>query len=166
MKRRTALLIWAIAATVIAAWSLIFPIHVFFVHALINSALNVDAHPPKIVARSISDDDWRDETVANRKLTALWEQKFPAGTDESFLKSELLKAGFKPLSSDGKIQCHSLTTTQRIGFVSATCIYPANVFEYSWAIGIVCSHSVFVSWSTNDQGKVGRIEGKYHSACL
>src|SRR5262249_1458208 len=133
---------------------------------LIWGVAGANRHPPQIVAGHISDDDWRDKTVANRKLTELWEEKFPAGTDESFLKSGLLRQGFKQQSSEGRIQCHSPTQIKRIGWVSATCIYPGNIFEYNWEIGTICGASVFVSWSTNDQGKLARIEGEYISACL
>jgi hypothetical protein len=164
LKGRVALWIWAIIATGIAACFLIFPLQAYFVREFVLHVINKNRHPPRIVEGHISDDDWRDKRGASRKFTILLQEKFPAGTDESLLKSELLKEGFNPLSSQGRIQCQVPIQTKRIGWVSATCTYPATVLEYHWSGPLIdiCGDDLFVSWSIDDGAKIVRIEGEYN----
>jgi hypothetical protein len=127
-------------------------------------------YPPEIVAGVISDADWRDQTGASRKFTALLEQKFPAGTNESTLMLQLTRQGFKPLSKTylNKIECHKPIQIEPLGTVSQTCTYtyPQRILRYSWGDGMICSTSVSVMWSTDEDSRIARIGGSYYGACL
>jgi hypothetical protein len=168
--------VWVLSAAGIgiAALCLIYSQQIHLVLDPIWSALSANRHPPQIVAGYLSDDDWRDRSNASRKFTALLQQKFPAGTDEPLLRSQLAAEGFKS-PPPGVSECQQPTQIEPIGTVSITCSYRANVLEYHWSVGFVCGMSLHVKWSTNDHiditgvrrpPRITRVVGEYYAACL
>ena len=169
MKKRIALWVLAIAATGVAALWLLRPELTRIVLLIDWSLIASNRHPPPIVAGLISDDDLRDQDRASRKFTALLQQKLPVGTDESTLKLQLAREGFKPLSESylNKTECQPPIQIEPFGTISVTCTYtyPEKILQYRWG-GPICSSSLFAMWSTDDGGKITRIEGQYYGACL
>jgi hypothetical protein len=126
--------------------------------AVTLGALIANHQPPHFVAQYISDDDWRDTAKTSDKFTSLLLQKFPQGTEESLLTSELLAAGFKPVETQGRAHCEPPIQVEPLGWVSVTCNYPAKAFEYHWSTALACGAGLYVNWSTDDSIKIARIK--------
>jgi hypothetical protein len=134
--------------------------------AIVRGAITANHHPPKIFEGQISDGQaWRDPEHASRKLTALLEQKFPTGTTDSVLKSELLGQGFKFLPPPPP-NCLPPGQSAPVGVVFTPCFDPTNKLKYEWSDGFVCGDSLLVTWSTNGRGESTRIEAHYRKTCL
>ena len=161
MKGRIVLWLYTIAVTIIAAMLALTDLRGWMLALLAENW-----HPPQTVTGFV-DSDWLDRTDStSQKFTALLEQKFPAGTEESRVKSDLFGAGFKPVSPVGRADCQQpMQIEQKIGWASVSCEIPFNFVEYRWANGIVCGHSLIVQWSTEDD-RVAHIRGHYSSHCL
>jgi hypothetical protein len=170
LMRRIMLSILVVAVTGISALWLFGSQETRLILLVPLSLVLANHHPPEIAAGVISDADWRDQTGASRKFTALLQQRFPAGTDESTLMLQLLRQGFKPLSESylNKAECQKPIQIEPLGTVSETCTYtyPQRILRYSWGPGIICWTSLSVMWSTDEASKIVRIAGSYYGACL
>jgi len=146
-------------------WQL-YPESTYLMFATVRGAITANHHPPKIVEGQFSDGEARrNPEHAGRKLTALLEQKFPTGTSDSVLKSELLGQGFKFLPPPPP-NCLPPGQSAPVGVVFTRCFDPTNKLKYEWGDGFVCSNSLLVTWSTNGRGEITRIEAHYRETCL
>jgi hypothetical protein len=132
-------------------------------------------HPPRMVAGEVAVDNRRDRKEVSRDFTALLQQKFPVGTDEFLLKSQLFAQGFARPTGSGPADCQPPVQVEPIGMVRVTCSYPINVLEYHWTVGLICGSTLSVKWATDDRAKVPgmperpkivRVAGEYSSVCL
>jgi len=123
------------------------------------------ANPPPVAEGQITDKDWLDQAGAGRKLTAILGRRFPAGTKEDVLKSELLRQGFKFLSPP-PAKCPPPEPAGATGRPSAQCFDATKMVKYVWGRSIVCSEHVVVQWSTDDSALITDVNGSYGSACL
>jgi hypothetical protein len=163
---RIALRVFAIIVIVIALFCMIAPESGRLLFAVALGALTAKHYPPQIATGYISDDDWLDAAKTSDKFGDLLLQKFPSGTAEPLLMSDLLAAGFKPAETQSRVHCQPPIQVEPLGWVSRTCNYPAKMLEYRWSTGLFCDAGLVVSWSTDDAGKIARIKGGYYRGCL
>jgi len=155
-----------VVCAAIAALFLWKPEATLLILALLLQPLLENTHPPPIAADQLAGATFQNQSETNRKLNALFQQKFPAGTSEATLKAILLDQGFKPLPPprpdclpEGQpAPLHRTITRCPTGDRS-------RVLEYDWSRGI-CRATIDVTWSAADGQTVGDVKVGYRMGCL
>jgi hypothetical protein len=134
--------------------------------AILVDPLFENTRPPPIAADQVAGANLQNQTETNRKLNALFRQKFPAGTSEGALKAALSAQGFKSLPpprpdcwpAEKSAPLHQVITPCSTGDMS-------KVLEYHWGNG-VCRDTIAVSWVTDDSQRLTAVTASYYGACL
>ena len=163
---RVSLGFFAILGLVSVALVILYPSSAFLTIAILIDALVANTDPPPIVEDQLAGVDFRTQTEASRKLTALLQRKFPVGTNEATLESTLLNQGFKRLPVP-PIDCLPPGQPVPAGGVFPVCpTHDANkTLKYRWG-SVVCSQNIIIRWSADDRRNITRINGIYYMACL
>jgi hypothetical protein len=130
----------------------------------------VHAEPPQILGK-IRCHSWKECAGPNREFTAAVQQRFALGTLESDLKEILFREGFS-LDEKSPATCLRPGQYPRVGELSVNCPdwdphwNPRNRLSYWWARNAACSDEIVVLWSTDNQGAITYIEGRFDGGCL
>jgi hypothetical protein len=139
---------------------------VLFVAALLIHPLIANTRPPPIAAGLIATENWHHPGEISRKLTAVLEQAFPAGSGEAALKSALQRQGFKPVADSKTPMCAVGATPAGVEvFQPCAVADPSRVLLYKWST-FPCGSTITIRWTTRDNGAVARIDGQYDARCL
>ena len=128
--------------------------------------------PPPIVGDAYCN-DWRDCSEASREFAATVQQRFPIGSNQDLVESELLKQGFHHLPSS-ITRCYSWKELAPIGLESMECPRwdlkwnPRHYLGYDFGGSLwpPCGKNVAVIWSSDGYGTITHIEGYYRVTCL
>ena len=128
--------------------------------------LIANSQPPAIAEGQITAADWMHWDDGSRKLTAIFERRFPVKSSEVALKSTLLEQGFKPLPPP-RPDCLPQGQRAPIGKVFTSCPTHdlSKVLQYRWG-GLPCSQTITVDWTTGDRGEITHVSASYSGACL
>lgn len=170
MKR---LAIWVLATLAVVAATLsglfVFSPKARLVMTIVIAEM-VSSGPPPIAQGVITKEDWPHFAAASKKLTEVLQSKFPVGSREDVLKSNLVGQGFRP-ADPLPSNCLPPGKKVPVGAVYYHCLTPEQeerrkrTLVYKWGGG-VCTESIFVVWSNDEHDALTHIEGHYHGACL
>jgi hypothetical protein len=121
--------------------------------------------PPQIAEGLIPESGKVDREEIDRKLTAVLEQHFPAGTSEHALTTILLAQGFQPMPPPPS-NCVPQGQRMPVGVVYSQCYDPTNTLKYRWNRGLVCGETITVKWQRDDRMQIAQLKGYYDLACL
>jgi hypothetical protein len=163
---RIALGLLGILAAAIAALLLWKPRETWLLLAILIHPLIANTRPPAIAADQFVDANFQNQGETNRKLNALFQQRFPGGTSEATLKAALLDQGFKRLPPP-VVECLPEGKEPAVGVAYTRCpTFDLNkALEYRWGI-VACGASITVIWSTDDSQRVRDLKVSYYEACL
>jgi hypothetical protein len=115
--------------------------------------------PPRMLEGSIS----QPSSDRDQAMTESLNSQFPAGIDETILKSELLKQGFEDAPKP-RLFCR--LPEGMPGWRSyGRCPEGTREVQYYFRT-IVCSYHIIVNWSADRDGKVTGLEGTEQASCL
>ena len=130
--------------------------------------ITVNRHPPRMFSQQFVGENRLTGSELNRAISEILKQNFPSGTTLRDLKSSLYKEGLRdrappppnciPPEKEAEVPLRTVYTL---------CYDNKTQMEYSWSISLfVCSGYINVQWTTDGDGRVDRIKGSGHTACL
>lgn len=127
-----------------------------------------ETRPPAMFADQFVDTGQSPQEIS-RQLTARLQQEFPLGTKEESLQRALLAQGFRP-PPPPPLNCvqpveHGKTRSPGPGLRICPPQDQAKSLQYRWSF-LLCSGTITVRWSTDDQDTVTLLEGHYHAQCV
>lgn len=104
--------------------------------------------------------------TAEEELSRIFERKFPPGSNESALRTTLLRQGFKYPPTPAQ-QCLPAGQPAPVGgaFYRCPTYDPSKMLEYQWN-NFPCGETILVFWSAGENGAITQIKGEYTRACL
>jgi hypothetical protein len=151
-------------AEIVACMATVFVISPLLFYFSIARILDAVSPPPKIAQDFFGPGPRRDDQTISKLFSSRLQEKFPVGGNETALVNELGKEGFRPLRPPPR-DCLPPGQQPPLRTVFTRCYDPKYKMEYIWG-RFVCSDRLYVEWAADENGKIIKVTGTYHQACL
>jgi len=136
--------------------------------SLLGSVLFGPRHPPPIIASVLPPDGSPDRVSG--KISRIFADAFPLGSDEAKMVSTLRKQGFEfPLqpSNDCVPEGHPLPKViPKTGIEICPKEDTSRALFVGWGTGPACNWVLWVNWKANSHGKIMAIKTRNYFVCL
>jgi hypothetical protein len=138
---------------------------VAFCSFLIWMAFAFNWNPPAMFSQQFPVGKHWDRRETDAAITEILNKNFPSGSLVSDMKSSLSREGFRDVSPPPP-NCVRRTTDVPVGTTFTPCYDHRNQMEYSWSMGLVCGGHIYVKWTTDERGKIIRVDGHEAGVCI